>query len=308
MTLENRQYKLKEIYNIVVLGNTGVGKSSLLNMLGGKDDAFVVGDDTESVTQYSNSQVLRFMGKESNILLRLIDTQGLSDTGGDKTDMVHIKNMVDTIRKLESIDLFLICLDGTNPRFTSYVRGTIDLFSQIFPDFLFHSVLVFNKWTTPDIKKLNEQKSKYQELFKSDYDIENMPCFFIDSWYNKKMLRDNDDGTQSIRELHPNIQARTNSQVIELATYLILKETMCDVRLIEPKDTLLTTLEKEKKASEEELKTVVERHNIDFENLKKQHQLAFEHAEKLKEIEVNGLKDKLEWEKQHKGDGDNFLL
>ena len=70
------------------------------------------------------------MGKESNILLRLIDTQGLSDTGGDKTDMVHIKNMVDTIRKLESIDLFLICLDGTNPRFTSYVRGTINLFSQ----------------------------------------------------------------------------------------------------------------------------------------------------------------------------------
>ena len=74
MNLENRRYKLKEIYNIVVLGNTGVGKSSLLNMLGGKDDAFEVGDNPESVTQYSNSKVLRFMGKESNIPLRLIDT------------------------------------------------------------------------------------------------------------------------------------------------------------------------------------------------------------------------------------------
>ena len=199
-------------------------------------------------------------------------------------------------------------IDGTNPRFTSYVRGTINLFSQIFPDFLFHSVLVFNKWTTPDIKKLNEQKSKYQELFKSDYDIENMPCFFIDSWYNKKMLRDNDDGIPTVRELHPNIQARTNSQVIELATYLILKETMCDVRSIEPKDTLLTSLENEKKATQEELGRVVERHKIDFEKLKIQHQLAFEHAEKLKEIEINGLKERLEWEKHLKSDGGNFLI
>jgi tRNA U34 5-carboxymethylaminomethyl modifying GTPase MnmE/TrmE len=308
MMMENREYKLKEIYNMVVLGNTGVGKSSLLNMLGGKDDAFEVGDNTESVTQYSNSKVLRFMGKESNILLRLIDTQGLSDTGGDTTDMVHIKNMVDTIRKLESIDLFLICLDGTNPRFTSYVQDTISLFSQIFPDFLFHSVLVFNKWTTPDMSKLSEQKSQYQQLFKKVYEIQNIPCFFIDSWYNKKMLRDNDDGIPTVRELHPNIQARTNSQIIELATYLILKETMCDVRSIEPKDTLLTSLENEKKATQEELGRVVERHKIDFEKLKAQHLLASEHAEKLKEIEINGLKERLEWEKQQKGDGDNFLI
>ena len=31
----------ENIYNIVVLGNTGVGKSSLLNMLGGDQDAFI---------------------------------------------------------------------------------------------------------------------------------------------------------------------------------------------------------------------------------------------------------------------------
>ncbi len=86
------------------------------------------------------------------------------------------------------------------------------------------------------------------------------------------MLRDNDDGTQTVRELHPNIQARTNSQIIELASYLILKETVCDVRSIESKDALLTSLENEKKTTEEELGRVVERHKIDFEKLKIQHQ------------------------------------
>ena len=270
--------KLKDIYNIVVLGNTGVGKSSLLNMFAGSE-AFEVGDNAVSETQIASAKVYKFMGKDDGIQLRLIDTQGLSDTGGDSKDMAHIKNMVDYIKTLEEIDMFLICFDGQNPRFTSYAQSTISLFSQIFPDFLFHSALVFNKWIFADANKAINLKKQYQTKFKADYGIDNIPCYFIDSFFNRKMLRDNDDGSQTVRELHPRIQERTRVQVIELVNYLILKENVCDVRKIEPKDTEQTALVKEKDQAKQDLERTIQ------EN--KENQIRAEYEQKLKIAEMN---------------------
>ena len=115
-----------------MLGNTGVGKSSLLNMLAGNQDAFIVGERACSERQLTVYKEFKFMGKPDGIKLRLVDTQGLSDSGGDTKDMDHIKNMVARIRELETIDLFLLCLDGMNPRFTAYVQSTISLFARHF--------------------------------------------------------------------------------------------------------------------------------------------------------------------------------
>ena len=230
--------QLKETYNIVVLGNTGVGKSSLLNMFAGQEPLFVVGDNAVSETQVASSKVHRFLGKADGVQLRLVDTQGLSDTGGDSKDMSHIKNMVEYIKRLEHIDMFIICFDGMNPRFTAYAQSTISLFSQIFPDFLYHSVIVFNKWNVADKQRQINLRREYQNKIRNDYGMDKIPCYFIDSFFNRKMLRDNDDGTETVRYLHPNIQERTLSQLIELMNYLVLKGTTCDVRNIEPKDTV----------------------------------------------------------------------
>ena len=248
----NADDKLKDVYNIVVLGNTGVGKSALLNMFAGQD-VFTVGDAAMSETQIASSRVINFLGKADAIKLRLIDTQGLSDSGGDVKDMENIKNMVEYVKNLGEIDLFLMCFDGQNPRFTSYAQATISLFRQIFPDFLYHSVLVFNKWTSPSADKLNALKKEYQDKFRHDYELANIPCYFIDSYYNRAMLRDNDDGTQSVRQLHPKIQERTNAQIVEFVGYLILKDTVCDVRRIQPKNTEKTQLIKDKEAAMSEL-------------------------------------------------------
>jgi predicted GTPase len=128
------------IFNIEVLGNTGVGKSSLCNMLAYNQNAFKVGDEGTSQTQLTSETQLtvykefKFMGKPDGIKLRLVDTQGLSDTGGDTKDMQHIKNMVERIRELETIDLFLLCLDGMNPRFTAY-KARFHFFQTYFRTF-----------------------------------------------------------------------------------------------------------------------------------------------------------------------------
>ena len=190
------------------MGSTGVGKSSLLNMFSGEQNAFKVGESVNSETQLTEHKVFNSLGDNNRFKIRLVDTQGLSDGAGDQKDMEHIKNIVKSIRDLEHIDLFVLCLDGTNPRLADYVKSTIDLFIEIFPDFLDHTILAFNKWTSPDIHKRNNLKFEYQEKFEILYQKKDLNCYFFDSFFNLKMLRDNDDGTQTVRDLHPNIKKK----------------------------------------------------------------------------------------------------
>ena len=97
----------------------------------------------------ASNQITEYEG----VKLNLIDTQGLSDGAGYSQGMNHIKNMVEKIKEFESIDLFLLCLDGFNPRMVDYTKATINLFTQIFLGFLTHLVNVFNKWIWADEKK-----------------------------------------------------------------------------------------------------------------------------------------------------------
>ena len=292
----------KSVYNVVVLGNTGVGKSAMLNMLAGRD-AFNVGTQFKSETRSTSASVHTFLGKKDSVRLRLVDTQGLSDTGGDLNDQQHIKNMVDFIRTLDEIDLFLICFDGSNPRFTSYMKSTLSLFRHIFPDLLHHSVLVFNKWIYSDPTKAVNYKREFQAKFKNEYDIDKIPCFFIDSFANRKMLRDNDDGTETVRYLHPKIQERTLSQLVELMNYLVLKATTCDVRRIEPKDTEKMSLIKDKEVAARE----IEQKRVELEEqmrkLKEANDQKLLEAQELSSAKMRMLTLKLNSKKTENGSG-----
>ena len=237
VSADNADASTYRIYNIVALGNSGVGKSSLLNMLAGDEEAFNVGHTASSVTEFTESRVFRFMNESDGIRVRLVDTQGLSDSGGDQTEMNNLRNMVEHIRGLGRVDLFLICLDGLNPRFTTYTHATVDLLRSIFPDFLKHAVLVFNKWTLP-LERTFKLRQEYQAMFRAAYNTStDIPCYFIDSNFNRAMLRFNDDGEERVCYLHPRQQAKTRAQLIGLKNFLALKNSYCVVSDIEAKET-----------------------------------------------------------------------
>ena len=223
----------KHIYNIVVLGNTGSGKSALLNMFAGKENAFKVGLSINPETKFTTSQIHNYNGTANGYTLRLIDTQGLSDGGGPDREVEHINDMIEAIKQFSDIDLFIICLDGPNPRFTSYIQSMISRFKKIFPKFLENSVLVFNKWNEPNSDRRDELMMEYQKKFLDDYNITKMPCFFIDSFYNLKMLRRNSNGTMSKSYLHETFQAESASQSDALIQYLVEKKEKADVRHLE---------------------------------------------------------------------------
>ena len=265
-------------YKVVVLGNTGVGKSSFLNMLAGQENAFKVGDGAMSETALTSAKNFRFLGRHDGVELRLIDTQGLSDSGGDAKDMQHIKNMVESIKKEEYIDLFIICFDGPSPRFSSYAQSTVTLFRQIFPDFLQHTVLVFNKWINPNQGRMDTLRNEYQAIFRNEYNVPNVPCYFIDSNFNRAMLRDNQDGSQTVRHLHPSIQERTMSQLNGLVHHLTHKQSKCDVRSIEAKET-----EKERLRQEAERVRMKLQRQAEAER-QRQEQIRIEHERNLARI------------------------
>ena len=217
------------VYNIAVLGNTGVGKSSPLNMLAGNETAFKVGQSINSETKNTTDQIHTYNGKSDNYTLRLIDTPGLADDAGEDEELKQINDMIEHIKPLKYIDLFIICLDGTNPRFTSYMKSMIEHFKKMFPDFLDNSVLVFNKWNEPNTTRRHDLISEYQDKFLTDYQLPSIPCFFIDSYYNLKMLRYNQDGSTSERYLHESIQAVSANQSDELIQYLVDKKNIADV-------------------------------------------------------------------------------
>ena len=125
----------KDIYTVVVLGNTGVGKSSLLNMLAGREETFKEGDGAMSETALATAKDCRLLGDPRGLRLRLVDTQGLSDSAGTAEDTRHLKEMVAFIRRERTVDLFIVCFDGSSPRFSSYARAMVDVFSDIFPSF-----------------------------------------------------------------------------------------------------------------------------------------------------------------------------
>ena len=279
---------IKDLYNICVLGNTGVGKSALLNMLAGNTNAFKVSSSFNSETQIANSEIYNFMGQPDQIRLRLIDTQGLSDTGGDSVDMIHIKNMVNKIKELGTIDLFLLCLDGQNPRFTPYVKETVNLFINIFPDFLYHTVIIFNKWNTAHLDQFRSfYQFQYQSKFKTEFNLEKpIPCYFIDSFYNLKLPRESiEDGTIQERYLHPNVQERTRAQVIGLVNYLINKNSVCDVTDIIPQPTKRRKLEENVEMIQRDLEKERKEKLAMEENLRKEREDKIMIVETLRRVE-----------------------
>ncbi|KAF7986971.1 hypothetical protein HWV62_25 [Athelia sp. TMB] len=119
--------------NIIVFGQTGAGKSSLVNMVLGEDRA-MTSDGSQSCTSESSPYEVVISGKR----LTLWDTPGFDDDG-DPIDptrpKVSGKNALVSVYRLiekldEGISLVVFCVRG--PRLTSSVVENYKLFHSAF--------------------------------------------------------------------------------------------------------------------------------------------------------------------------------
>ena len=117
-----------EALNIILFGETGVGKSSVINLLAGKPVA-KVSSDVEGCTLQSTKHSLSLRGTE----VRIWDTVGLEEpTMGINGYLSAIEKAYMLIHELGSaggVDLLLFCIRGS--RITATTQGNYRLFHEV---------------------------------------------------------------------------------------------------------------------------------------------------------------------------------
>ncbi|KAG1815213.1 P-loop containing nucleoside triphosphate hydrolase protein [Suillus subaureus] len=117
--------------NIVLFGPAGAGKSSLVNLMAGKDVA-VTSNDTQRCTLYWKQYPIKFGGESYMVF----DTAGLDEPQLNITEYLNaVENAYGLIQYLEAqggIDLLLFCMRAG--RLTETLRNNYRLFHEFLCD------------------------------------------------------------------------------------------------------------------------------------------------------------------------------
>ena len=139
---------------IVILGATGVGKSSLANILMGRDKNYkgmgfehgcfkVLGLNNEgaSVTKKTCEDQGHWLGNHSNPIFTVIDTPGF---GNDLVEEEKtIEGLVNVLKdEIKFIHAFVIAFKQQDNRMTASLRSMIGLFQKMFGDHFWENAIL----------------------------------------------------------------------------------------------------------------------------------------------------------------------
>ena len=150
--------------SFILLGKTGVGKTSLLNVIYGKDIG-KVGYSTLSETKTSKYYCIKEKIDNKIEYFTIIDTPGLYDTSGKESDEVQKKKIMELISN-ENLKIkgLLFLSNFQNERFDASEQSTLIEYNKIFPlkDFWKRVIFIFthyfgdpNSYTKEEIKENN---------------------------------------------------------------------------------------------------------------------------------------------------------
>merc|ERR1711892_58858 len=184
---------------LLIIGKTGTGKSSLCNVITGHSmdsDIFPVSAKAVSCTQSTQFGWVNFNANVGRPI-SLIDTIGFDDPKKDKDadiigELVHqLKNNCDYV------NLFMIAVNGQNPRLDGALMGMIRIFEGMFgKEFWKQAVIVFTRipMDVKSVKKRNKINKQSDEELAKEYlkVVENefpngkgLQYLFMDACYDK---------------------------------------------------------------------------------------------------------------------------
>ena len=172
---------------LLLIGKTGHGKSSLGNFLLGQKDLFKVYDVPTSGTQDTS--------KSERNGLTIIDSPGLLDSGNDANknkDVEHYKELVYFIKSLKNLNGIIIVMNSQEMKISEDIQTMLKMICNTFEyrHFKFIS-FVFTKFQgkKKELEKIKKNKEEFvvqaKELIKKFYGKNELPgtlpYFFIDS-------------------------------------------------------------------------------------------------------------------------------
>ena len=199
---------------IVIIGETGAGKSSLANVLLGRyhqyngsgfqHGCFKVGwGNREAITTETCSDSGPWLGGNGAPEVTIIDTPGFGDKM--KNEQKTIDGLVNVLKdEIKYIHAFVITFKGSNtPRLTRELRVMLSIFEKMFgKDFWNHAIMEFTFWSFRSYDKNQRMKKRvpqteevwaneYNKILKKSLGItQHLPAVFIDSHYDSNSTQE----------------------------------------------------------------------------------------------------------------------
>ena len=188
---------------MVILGRTGAGKSSLANVLLGRDRSyekddydngcFLVKDVWTPTTKATCALQGHWLGNSTKPKVTIIDTPGFGDV--PEEDEKTIKGLVGWLKnEIRFVDVFMIAIPKSENRLTNSMREMLELFQQMFGDeFWINTILVATMWSY-DQRSIDRRENKTEkwwvdslnrDVFKKELQVnQELSAVFIDTFYN----------------------------------------------------------------------------------------------------------------------------
>ena len=156
-----------EEYNVILLGKTGHGKSTLCNLLSNTVE-FTVGHDQKSTT--AEIKNLRFTNQKNNMILNIIDTPGFSDSEG--RDQKNIENLIKYLDNKQNprIHAIIIVISIQEPKVDNSIQEFLKEICKLFPlpEFWEHVIIFYSRYfgqCQDDLDELKERAEMFKDTF-----------------------------------------------------------------------------------------------------------------------------------------------
>ena len=213
---------------IVIIGETGAGKSSLANVLLGRnaqydgshsqDGCFDVSWNTNNGNGHTNNtchDMAYWLGNPNSTNVTIIDTPGFGEKM--ENEQKTIDTLVNVLKnEIKYIHAFVITFKGTNaPRKNRELINMLGVLEKMFgKDFWNHAIMEFSWWSYHPIggvkkrllTKITEEvvQNRYNKMLQSMLnltDSQALPAVFIDSHYDRNIALENSKFEENTNDL-----------------------------------------------------------------------------------------------------------